>query len=101
MHDLRVGRRSLVFRDQVREPQTQPVAGQQLAFGDALAVDERAVARAEVTNDHDPLCKLQSAMPPAEPAVVDSDSYLRATTEVARKLIDHDFARRGQGILAN
>lgn len=58
------------------------------------------MSRGQIAHEHGSFNQLQAAMPPAEPAVVETNGHLQAATQFTGKSIDDELAWRSRRILA-
>src|SRR5688572_14738386 len=72
----------------MRQTNTQLVARQELALADRPAIHECPVPRGHIANLHDSTRQIESAVPPAEPAIVNADRRLRTAAQLNRKRFD-------------
>jgi hypothetical protein len=91
----------LIFDDEVRETNLQPVAILQNGLRrEPFAIEEGSVGRLEIADNDIGAIGNQRAMPSAEPAVVNANPRDGTAAEFRGELVNCDFARRGQRVLA-
>ena len=95
-----LARRGFKLGHEVSQANAQFVARLQLALVDIAAIHERAMTRTEVANDESAIDPIDAAVATAEPAVVDANADRKAAPHFDRELLEDDFARTGQRILA-
>jgi hypothetical protein len=89
------------LHDEVRQAEAQFIARQQTRLFDGLTIYVSAVSRSEIMHHQFVAIERQSAMTTADPAVVDPQRDVRSPTDFGRKLVENNFTRTGQGILAD
>lgn len=91
----------LILDDEVREPNLQPVSILQNGLRrEPLAVEEGSVGRTEIADNDIGAIGNQLAMPSAEPAVVNANPGHGTAAEFRGELVNRDFTRRSQRVLA-
>ncbi len=91
----------LIFDDEVRESDLESVPiFQNHRSRQATTVHMGSVRRMEVAENDIGAINRQFAMPSAKPAVIDANTGYGTAAEFNGELVNRDFARRGQRVLA-
>ena len=89
------------LHDEVGQTEAKFIAGKKRGLFDRGAVHVRAVPGAEILNRDFGSVERDAAVPPADPAVVDSQRDIVSAADFGRELVQHDFTRAGQWVLAD
>jgi len=89
------------FDQKMGQAQTKFIARHQARRLDGLTIEIRPMPRAKVANNQVATLLRQLAVPPAEPTIVNAERDIHSAAYNGGELIEHNFPRRGQRVLAD